>query len=32
MRDELPVKPVEEYLVNGPIPADELMELDFLDE
>ena len=31
MRDELPVKPVEEYLVNGPVPADQLMDLDFLE-
>jgi hypothetical protein len=27
---ELPVKPVEEYLINGPIPAEDLIYLDFL--
>ncbi len=29
---ELPVKPVSDYLLNGPIPADELMDIDFLDQ
>ena len=27
---ELPIKPVSEYLLNGPIPAEDLMYLDFL--
>lgn len=30
MKDKLPIKPVEEYLINGPIPADDLIVLDFL--
>ncbi len=32
MKDKMPVKPVAEYLINGPIPADELMDIDFLDD
>jgi hypothetical protein len=28
---DFPVQPISEYLVNGPIPADELMDLDSLE-
>ena len=28
---EFPVKPVADYLINGPIPAADLMNIDFLD-